>query len=169
MIVQLATTQATIDAVAADRKLSQMASTLPVSKHNTVRPTIPFLRNIADWLAGNGLAGATISAAWQFWKLTTEYAEACREQNEINAELGYWFSVDPFQLDESQRLGLARSLPKMQCQETIHRGDYSSDDHKGIYELFLTAFGDEELARKMQTQAFKLYVEKCTRTGKGPK
>lgn len=55
----------------------------------------------------------------------------------------------------------------MQCRERIQNGAFSVDDYKGIYELFLCAFGDEDLAQKMQTEAFKAYVEKCTKLGKG--
>lgn len=165
MLIQL-TTPVNIFAPIAVAQLSKLSSSLPVSKQRTVRPTVPFLQSVSKWLESQGVVGCTISAAWQFWVGMSDYSEACRKANEPAAEIAYWFNVDPFTLTESQQLGLRENLHRMQSQETIQRGDYQATDYNAIYNLFLSAYGDENLARKMQTEAAKAYVEQCTKTGK---
>ena len=165
MIIELET-PVTIAAPLAISQLGKLSSTLPVSKQKTVRPTVAFLQSVAKWLGSQGLPGCTISAAWQFWVGMSDYSEACRKANETAAEIAYWFNVDPFTLTEEQQVGMRENLHRMQSQETIQKGDYSATDYNGIYNLFLAAYGDEDLARKMQTKAAELYVEQCTKQGK---
>ncbi len=166
MILELATVTAKILAPLAIAQLGKLSSTLPVTKQRTVRPTVPFLQSVAKWLESQGVAGCTLSAAWQFWVGMSDYAEACRKSNEPHAELAYWFNVDPFRLTEEQQVGMRENLHRMQCQETIQKGDYSATDYTAVYNLFLAAYGDEDLARKMQTKAAEMYVEQCTKQGK---
>lgn len=106
----------------------------------------------------------TVSEGWQLWIFVDELRKQIASIHSMRTEVAYWFKLDAFSLSDCQVLALRDSLHKLQCQERIHRGDYDPMDHKGIYHLFLHAFGDEELARKQQTNAFKLFVEKATKS-----
>jgi hypothetical protein len=48
----------------------------------------------------------------------------------------------------------------MQAQDVIHRGDFDPCDYKAVYDLFKVAYGDEEKARKAQSQAAELYANR---------
>jgi hypothetical protein len=41
----------------------------------------------------------------------------------------------------------------MHARKIIERGQIDDEDFEGIYQLYIVAFGDEELARKKQTEA----------------
>jgi hypothetical protein len=71
--------------------------------------------------------------------------------------------VDPHAISESQQLGLLENLPKLIAQERIYHGNYSPSDPASVYSLFMTAFDDEQLARKAQLSAAKLMVEAATK------
>ena len=91
------------------------------------------------------------------------YAQAAQA---INADIAYWFKVNPLTLSETEKLGLIANLPRVQAQDRIQRGDYSETDFKGVYQLFLLAYGDEDLAQKKQTEAAKAFLEQQSKRGK---
>lgn len=165
MQLEYAGITADISATFADVQLGKLSQDLPLTAKRTFRPTREFLLSVAKWLVSQGLPECTVAAAWQFWIGMSDYSHACKKKFEQHAEIAYWFGVDPIHLTESQQVGLLANLQRMQSQESIQRGDYNSTDHNGIYELFISAYGDENLARKMQTSAFKALVEQRTRTG----
>ncbi|MEI7673281.1 MAG: hypothetical protein WCK00_14315 [Deltaproteobacteria bacterium] len=51
-------------------------------------------------------------------------------------------------------------MERCKAQQTIHAGNYDSADWKGIYSLYLLAWGDEQLARKAQGQAAEIYADR---------
>jgi hypothetical protein len=50
-------------------------------------------------------------------------------------------------------------MGRIKAQRKIERGDYNPTDYEGVYNLFLQAYGDEDLAREAQSNAAKLLVQ----------
>lgn len=82
-----------------------------------------------------------------------------KKKHELNAELAFWYHIDPFGLDGNQKLGLKANLARVKAQHRIHCGNYDAEDYRGVYELFLTAYGDEQVARKARLRALENYVD----------
>lgn len=66
-------------------------------------------------------------------------------------------------MSEPQKLGLLANLGRVKAQDTIHNGRFDHGDYQGVYELYLQAYGDEKLARRAQSQAAEIYVERKMR------
>lgn len=139
----------------------ETASGLKIT-NGTISPSVAFLHRVAAYLRSIGLVDATPSSAWQFWYAIGIHYQQSKEKTSELSKIAFWYKLDPFELSETQQVGLLANLDRMQCQDRIHRGDFDPMDYKGVYDLFKTAFDDEDLARRKQTEAFKLYVEKCT-------
>ena len=85
-----------------------------------------------------------------------------KKRYERDAELAFWFHLDPRSLTPVERIGYLANLERCKAQQTIHLGNYNPMDYKGLYDLYMFAFGDESLARRAQTQALERFVEhKC--------
>lgn len=82
-----------------------------------------------------------------------------KKRHERDAELAFWFHIDPRGLTPVEKIGYLANLERCKAQQRIHLGQYNPTDWKGVYDLWLYAFGDEELARKARTQALELYVD----------
>ena len=75
------------------------------------------------------------------------------KKNETIAELTYWYRCDVGAMPPNRQLGLLANLPRIQAQARIFDGGVDDEDFEAVYQLWLTAYGDEELARKQQTAA----------------
>jgi hypothetical protein len=54
------------------------------------------------------------------------------------------------------------NLPRVKAQRTIFEGNLEGFDHDGIYNLFLTAYDDEQIATDARTDFLNRLVEaKC--------
>ncbi len=60
-----------------------------------VTPTRKLLELVATALDAIGAQGCTLDGAWMFWKLVNMEAEAAREANTENADLAFWYGVNP--------------------------------------------------------------------------
>lgn len=127
-------------------------------KHEGDCFTPPMLRELARQF---GLR--TETEGWQLWMIVDRILDRLTAEHEIRAEIGYFYKINPYQLDDLQVFALRQHLPRLQSQEKIQRGQFDPLDYDSVYRLFLTAFGDEELARKKQSESFALFVEKQTK------
>ena len=50
----------------------------------------------------------------------------------------------------------------MRAQQRIHLGLFDPADYEGVFGLYLTAYGDVELAHKAKSQAAEIYAERAT-------
>jgi hypothetical protein len=167
MIFRTGKQELEIDLIEADTVLGGLTSKL-VAVKGMVQPTPEFLRKFADWvkLKCNAKVAITLAEAWQIWKVVVDKTNAAQKEQATNADIAYWFKVNPTTLTESEKLGLIANLPRVQAQDRIQRGDFSATDFKGIYQLYLLAYGDEDLAQKKQTEAAKAYLEQESKRGK---
>jgi hypothetical protein len=149
-----------IDLIEAETVIGKISAKLNSTK-GKVHPTIATIAEVATWLTGfyRTKTLVSIAEAWQVWFLVSGFSETARDQQANNAELAYWFKVNPLELTELQKMGLMANLPRMMAQDRISRGDYSATDVKGVYQLFLSAYGDEDLAQKRATEAAKAAIK----------
>lgn len=63
-------------------------------------------------------------------------------------------------MTEAEKIGLLANLNRVKAQDVIHLGLFDSTDWRGVYELYLNAYGDEHLARKAQTKAAEQFVDR---------
>lgn len=163
MIVTLNGTSIEIPLVSVTREVFRLADNLPV-RNNRIRPTLPFLRAIAKRLKREGLE-CDSTAAWQFWQLIVESADAAAQESQLDAEIAWAYHIDPTSLPELVKLGLERNIERNRAKQRLANGDYSPTDYEGIYHLVLLATGDEAQAERRKTEAFKRFVEQQTKRG----
>jgi hypothetical protein len=54
-------------------------------------------------------------------------------------------------LSQEKQIGLFANLPSLKAQRKIDRNEFDGLDYRGIYNLYLEAFGDKKLAQQAQT------------------
>lgn len=87
-----------------------------------------------------------------------------KKKYERDAELAYWYGVDPSGWDEGKKAAYLWNLPRVKCQQMIQDGNYNPSDYRGVEALYMTAFGDQQMANKARRAAQERYVdEKCKR------
>lgn len=126
--------------------------------------TVAFLKDLAE-IVQFAVGLLTVSQAYQLWYLLNGIREKCGEILVDHAEIAHWYSVDPFQLKESQRLGMLANLPRVQAQARLNRGDFEPSDWKTVYNLVLLATGDVEQALRARGDAMECLIE--LRCGRG--
>ena len=84
-----------------------------------------------------------------------------------DAELAFWYHIDPRTLTKTERFGYLANLERMKAQHTIHLGNFDAFDYKAVYGLWMAAYGDEDLARKAQAQAAEAYMERACKAARG--
>ncbi|MFN8742024.1 MAG: hypothetical protein ACK5YR_19020 [Pirellula sp.] len=112
------------------------------------------------------IGAKTVSEAWQIWTALDEWLDHISQRNRIRADIAYWFGINAFELTDVQILSLRENLPRVRAQKTIEDGNYDPTDYERVYQLFQQAFDDENLARKRQTESFKLYLQKASKNPK---
>ena len=78
------------------------------------------------------------------------------------AELTWWYGVDAGQMTRERQLGLYANLRRMQSQQAIIDGKYDADDYEQVYDLYMTAYGSEDLARRARLQSMQRLVRQET-------
>lgn len=114
---------------------------------------------VAKWLSELGLPGCTRTAAWQFWWAVYERIDNLRKAHARDADIAFWFGVDPYSLSDEQRMGLLANMSRVQAQSILHQGNYSATDYENVYRLTLQATGDEAQARQARAAALEAYVD----------
>ncbi len=123
------------------------------------RPNTLLLDTVSAWLSERGVHGCTRSAAWQVWWAVYERIDHIRKATQLNAEIAYWFHVDPFGMTDEQRLGLIANLPRVKAQSALADGKFNGTDYNYVYHLTLLATGDEKQARRAKADALERYVD----------
>jgi len=141
-----------------------LSSVTPLSRAvlGTIVSDKSFLEGVAKALQEKYLpeTRVTSSEAWQIWKAVDEAATAYQAQTRDYAELAFWFHINPYEVSERQRVGLLANLGMLKAQDRINRGDYDALDPKQVYQLFMLAYEDKELAQRRATESAKLAIER---------
>lgn len=155
-----------LDLVEARSVIAQMELDCGIGEQlNGYEGTVRFLRRLSAWLALRGLPNCTLSGAWQLWLGVTIRIQQLAKLNRENAELAFWFKVDPFKLSDDQKAALLANLSRVKSQDILHSGNYSPTDYHGVYQLTLDATGDERLAQKAKADALERFVDSQIRRG----
>lgn len=155
-----------INLVEARSVIAQMEQDCDIDDRiNGYAGTVRFLRRFSAWLAAKGLQGCTLSGAWQLWRAVSIRLEQLAKANRENAELAFWFKVNPFELSDNERAALLANLPRVKAQDILHSGNYSPTDYNGVYQLTLDATGDEKQAEKAKSDALDRFVDSQIRRG----
>lgn len=144
-----------IDAV---NRVTHQAS-LPV-RDDYLQPTVAFLRSLAQTLSYTWRRPVTLSVAWQVWHATYAVCERERIKHERDAELAFWFSVNPIALTGDQRIGLAANLERVKAQDRLNTGNYDQANPDQVHALVLLATGDEQAALKARADSIRLVMER---------
>lgn len=82
-----------------------------------------------------------------------------KKKHERAADLAAVYHIDPYQLTPTQQIGLYANLRRVQAQRQIQAGQLEGLDHTAIFNLYLTAYGDERLANDARRVFLEKYVE----------
>jgi hypothetical protein len=121
-----------------------------VGRAGFVSATTPFLSDLRD-----ALGVTSVTQAWAIWKAATDWRNKVQERYADDADLAFWYSVDPFSITPEQRAGLLANLPRCKAQKRINEGNFDIKDPEAVYELFLVATGDESQALKARGDAIE--------------
>lgn len=129
------------------------------NERGQLRPTVQFLDRISKWLETFGLRRCTLTIAWQVWAAFRDMLDAIGHKHRENAEIAFWYGIDPFGLDDEQKLGLLHNLPVVQAQDVLHSNNYDGTNYDFVYRLTLLATGDERQAIKARGAAMAAYAD----------
>ncbi len=146
----------TIDLLEADKAFSAIESECGARGPT---PTAKLLGMVAEWIISQGIPQCSLSAAWQVWWAIYERIDHIRKQAEIDAEIAFWFHVNPFTLTAEQRVGLLANMPRVKAQSRLHNGQFDPTDYRGAYALTLLATGDKAQADRAKANALERYVD----------
>ncbi len=118
-----------------------------------LRPSVAFLTELGE------KCHTTPTGAFKLWIVSSLWQQALADREEENAELSFWFNVNPYDLTSDQRIGLLANLGRVKCQDRLHRGDYDVSDWQGVYDLVLAAGGSELDAAKARASAIEAKME----------
>lgn len=89
---------------------------------------------------------------------------AVKKKHEREAEIAFWYGIDPYNLSNEQKIGLLANSRRVKAQDAIHRNDYSPTDYNYVHWLYMVATGNERLADTMRLRAIEsLIASKCDR------
>lgn len=131
-----------------------------------VMPSTEFIVAAAGELSKRLRADVTPTVAYLLWRLALDCVDAIRERNTENADIAFWYGLDPFDMPESNRLALLANLPRVKAQDTLHSGHYDNTDFEAVYSMFKLATDDERLARAEQLAAAKRFVDISIKRGR---
>lgn len=149
-----------IDPIEAHTKFGELEKQ---AETNGTHPNAKLLDLVAGWLEGFGVESPTRTAAWSVWWLVYEAIEIIRKQTTRDAELAFWYGINPFELDGRQRVGLMANIDRVKAQKTLHDGRYRSTDYEFIYHATLLATGDQQAANAARSEALERYVDSKTK------
>lgn len=88
-----------------------------------------------------------------------------KKKYEPVADVSHWYGIDASRLGPETFSGLWLNLNRVQAQRKIHSGDYDPVDFDGVYELFLMATGDRNVANRARVESLKLFVDSKREAG----
>ena len=164
MIFELAGTRIEVDLLRIEPELNKVEAS---TGFDGSTPTPSLLDAFVKWLATRGARDCTRSMAWQVWWAIYERIDLIKRHYQVEAELGFWYSVDPFTLTEPEKIGLLANMNRVKAQSRLHHGQVNPTDYEGVYNLTLLATGDETKARQARANALERYVDaQIARRGK---
>jgi hypothetical protein len=127
-------------------------------------PNAVFLHALKELLTEQGYKCETCTQAWATWRLVFELKRLVAKAAERQAEVAYWFKINPFNLTDLQRRALLANLDRLKAQQILHDGNFDPCDAETVYNLVLTATGDERKAVRARGTAQENLIARETGT-----
>tara|TARA_R110002167_G_scaffold44383_5_gene133572 strand:- start:2193 stop:2681 length:489 start_codon:yes stop_codon:yes gene_type:complete len=145
-------------------QIIQGKSKLPQEK-GYVKPTLGFLKGVADYLEGVLFKKVSSTQALQIWYGASIVQNHLADKNKLHSDVGHWYGVNPFDLTSDELTSLHGNLPRVKAQQRIERGDYDQTCVVTAYEIHMLAYDDEDRALRARSAAAKLKSQTPTGTG----
>lgn len=149
-------TEIELDLLATEREFVALERN---TQSDSGKPTPSLLDAVCAWLKDRFSIEATRTVAWCVWWSVYERIDHIRQRATQDAEIAYWFHVNPNDLTTEQKIGLLSNLARVQAQSTLHQANFSGSDYDYVYHLTLLATGDEAQAAKARSIALERYVD----------
>jgi len=113
-----------------------------------------------------GIEKCSPTIAFKVWCLAADEMAKLKKRFKRDTELAFWYHLDPRRMTPVEKLGYSANLERCKAQDTIHRGNFDPTNHRAVYDLYLAAYDDEDLARKAQSLAAEAYMDRrCNEAG----
>lgn len=149
-------TEIELDLLATEREFLELERHVKTEKG---KPTPGLLDAVCAWLNDRFSVEATRTVAWCVWWSVYERIDHIRKRATQDAEIAFWFHINPATLTTEEKIGLLSNLPRVQAQSTLHEANFSGSDYEYVYHLTLLATGDEAQAAKARSIALERYVD----------
>lgn len=131
---------------------------LPVNE-GKVQPTESLLKNIVGYFKSEKTQTITMTQAYYAWLALYWQKEFEGERKKLRSEVSHWFHFDTNNYSEKELLGYYANIPRVRAQKQIAEHKYDATDFESVYNLFLMAFDDEELAVEARNQSIKAHMK----------
>lgn len=88
-----------------------------------------------------------------------------KKKYRAECELSFWYHVDARTLSHGERIGYYANLNKVKAQSRIHQG-MISENPDDVYNQFMLAFDDENMAKEAASRALEKIVERNSANGR---
>tara|TARA_R110000803_G_scaffold189560_1_gene252062 strand:+ start:455 stop:943 length:489 start_codon:yes stop_codon:yes gene_type:complete len=133
-------------------------SKLPV-KDKVVKPTVSYLKAVAEYFEQAWGKPVTVSQAYQIWIGSYVVQEVESQRQVFHADVSAWYGINPFELAPAELLGLHGNLPRIKAQQRIESQNFDATNFEAVEQLFLAAYDDEQLALEARNQAIKANMD----------
>ncbi len=124
-----------------------------------VEPTESLLESIVDYFKREKAKTITPTQAYFAWLALYWQKESEGERTKLKAEVSHWFHFDTSNYSEKELLGYHANIPRVKAQKQIAEHKYDATDFESVYNLFMLAFDDEELAVEARNQSIKSHMK----------
>lgn len=151
----------TIRAISVQQRLARLPGEKTDSGKYLIRPTVQFIKDLATMLSERWGKPVTPTQAWQVWIAAAVIETRADERGREDAELAFWYGVNPFSLSERQRETLYFNLPRIKAQHQLSNQHYDPTDYHGVYDLVMMAYDDEAMALEARSDAIQRATDKA--------
>ncbi|OGT57665.1 MAG: hypothetical protein A3E01_02705 [Gammaproteobacteria bacterium RIFCSPHIGHO2_12_FULL_63_22] len=123
--------------------------------------TAAFFADLASAYQEIGIVNCTPWMASQLRDAVRDRYLELKKKHDHDAEIAWWYKIDPFGLTTEQKIGLLANLERQKARQIIFEGDVPDDAGKA-YRLGRLAY-DEERAQQMATEAIRKKHEQLIR------
>ena len=127
---------------------------LPVNE-GKVEPTESLLNSIVSYFKSEKTQTITLTQAYYALLALYWQKESEGERKILKSAVSFWFHFDTSNHSDKELLGYYANIPRVRAQKQIAEHKYDATDFESVYNLFILAFDDEELAVEARNQSIK--------------
>lgn len=119
------------------------------------KPTIEMLRAMVAILGDEFGRPFTATEAYQVWVAVFRLQWQWAQKHQTAIEVSFTYGIDATKLSDSEIVAYHARIPQMNARKRIQEGRYNPSDFEGVFNLYMIAFNDEELALKARANAIR--------------